>query len=164
MAVNLRPAEDLDGDTSTFIGRKHEASAVRRLLSDARLLTLTGPGGVGKTRLALRSADRMRRSFRDGVALVELAKLEDADLLGATVAASVGLQDMGPGWITALTNFLAGKRMLLVLDNCEHVLESCDAGAGHEQAESGRVRGAGVAGSVAFRAGSGGGVAVDRPA
>ncbi len=117
--------ENLSGDASSFIGRRREVSAVRRLLSETRLLTLTGAGGVGKTRLALRAADSLSGSFRDGVVLVELAKLEDAALVESTVAAALDLGYAGADPMAALVDYLAGKRMLLVLDNCEHLLESC---------------------------------------
>jgi non-specific serine/threonine protein kinase len=80
---------------------------------------------VGKTRLALHAADALRGSFQDGVALVELAKLEDADLLESTVAGSLGLRGMGSEPMSALVDYLAAKRMLLVLDNCEHLLDAC---------------------------------------
>ncbi|MFF5207550.1 ATP-binding protein [Streptosporangium sp. NPDC000396] len=113
------------GEVSSFVGRRREVSAVRRLLSKTRLLTLTGAGGVGKTRLALRAAETLRRSFRDGVELVELATLEDGDLLEPTVAAALGLRDAGSRPMTMLVDYLLDKRVLLVLDNCEHLLQEC---------------------------------------
>src|SRR5689334_15585528 len=95
------------------------------MLSDARLITLTGPGGVGKTRLALRVADQVRRAFPDGVWLVELAALRDPDLLAATVAAVWGVADGAAVPIHPLTAYLKDKRLLLIVDNCEHVLDGC---------------------------------------
>ncbi|TMR25276.1 LuxR family transcriptional regulator [Nonomuraea turkmeniaca] len=95
------------------------------MLSTGRLLTLTGPGGVGKTRLALRLAETVRDRFRDGVEVVELAALETGDLLEPTVAATLGLRDAGPDTATVLVDYLSSRRMLLVLDNCEHVHEVC---------------------------------------
>ncbi|MEU7891927.1 AAA family ATPase [Nonomuraea sp. NPDC049152] len=110
---------------TTFVGRRHEVSEARRMLSRTRLLTLTGTGGVGKTRLADRVAGTLERTYRDGVEVVELATLEAGDLLGPTVAAALGLRDAGTDPMTMLVDYLADKRMLLVLDNCEHLLEDC---------------------------------------
>ncbi|MBT2230072.1 NB-ARC domain-containing protein [Nonomuraea sp. NEAU-A123] len=115
------PLVDIPG----LIGRRHEMSAVRRMLGGTRLLTLTGTGGVGKTRLAMQVAKALRRTFAHGVELVELASLEDSDLLEPTVAAALGLREMAPSSMTTLVNYLADRRMLLVLDNCEHLLEAC---------------------------------------
>ncbi|MFC7722043.1 ATP-binding protein [Nonomuraea recticatena] len=95
------------------------------MLSHARLLTLTGVGGVGKTRLAARVAETLGRTYRDGVETVELATLEAGDLLAPTVAAALGLPEAGPDPATMLVDHLADKRMLLVLDNCEHLLDDC---------------------------------------
>ncbi|GAA2430287.1 LuxR family transcriptional regulator [Actinomadura vinacea] len=97
------------------------------MLSRGRLLTLTGAGGVGKSRLALRVVETVRGRFADGVRLVELATLADGELLEPTVAASLGLHDAGPRPMALLLDYLADKRMLLVLDNCEHLLEACAA-------------------------------------
>ncbi|MGN9841007.1 ATP-binding protein [Nonomuraea sp. H19] len=112
-------------DTSSFVGRRVELSAAKKALSKARLLTLTGPGGVGKTRLALRVAECVRGSYPDGVEIIELATLETGDLLTAAVAEALRLRSPGPDPMDVLVDHLSGKRMLLVLDNCEHLQDFC---------------------------------------
>src|SRR4051812_26895679 len=87
----MRPVGNLPLPTSSFVGRSRELTEVRRQLEGARLVTLTGPGGVGKTRLALQVGSQTRRAFRDGVWLVDLAALEEAVRLAETVAASLGV-------------------------------------------------------------------------
>jgi predicted ATPase len=90
------------------------------------LITLTGVGGVGKTRLVLRAAAEVRRAFPDGVWLVELAGLREPGLVGQSVSAALGVQEHATGWsLAALSNMLAERRLLLVLDNCEHVVDAC---------------------------------------
>ncbi|HEV2475825.1 MAG TPA: LuxR C-terminal-related transcriptional regulator [Candidatus Dormibacteraeota bacterium] len=89
-------------------------------------MTLTGAGGVGKTRLALRAAADMARAFPDGVWLIPLAPIEDPRLVTQAVFHALGLQDKGAGWsVSALTDFLTEKHLLMVFDNCEHLLDSC---------------------------------------
>src|SRR5438876_348912 len=83
----------LPADVTSFVGRRRQIADAKRLLSASRLLTLTGPGGVGTTRLALRVAGTMRRGFRDGVRFIELAELRDASLLAQTVADNLVLRD-----------------------------------------------------------------------
>src|SRR5215813_12089138 len=113
-------------DVTSFVGRRRELSEARRLLGDARLLTLAGAGGVGKTRLALRLAAEVRRTFPDGVWLADLALLQDGELVPQTVIAALGLQDHSARVpVDTLLEYLADKRLLLVLDNCEHVLDAC---------------------------------------
>jgi len=110
---------------TSFVGRRHATAEVKRLLS-ARLVTLTGVGGTGKSRLALHVAKEQRRAYADGVCLVELAVLQDPSLVGNAVATALGLTDLSnrdPE--TVLVNHLADKRLLLVLDNCEHLVDGC---------------------------------------
>ncbi len=113
-----------------LIGRRREAGEVGALLSrdGDRLLTLTGPGGIGKTRLAIEVARDAAESFADGVAFVGLAPLEDPALVVPTIARSLGLTETeGQDPHEALRAHLQGKRLLLVLDNFEHLLEAAPA-------------------------------------
>jgi predicted ATPase/DNA-binding CsgD family transcriptional regulator len=115
-------------DVTSFVGRRAELAEAKRLLGGTRLLTLVGPGGVGKTRLALRIAADVRRTFTGGVCFVELPDLHDAKLLPHTVAESLGLRDSATEWTPAsLVSYLADLHLLLVLDNCEHLIEPCAA-------------------------------------
>ncbi len=120
-----RPAGKLPAEVTNFVGRRHELAEARRLLSSSRLLTLTGPGGVGKTRLALRLADQVRRAFADGVYLVELDMLDDPKLLAPTVATRLALRDASDDPVATLAEYLEDKRLLIVLDNCEHLVDAC---------------------------------------
>jgi len=111
---------------TTFVGRQAERCEIGRLLADCRLLTLTGPGGVGKTRLGLAVAVECVAEYPAGVHLVELAALSDGALVSQAVAATLGVQeDPGqPIWAT-LAAALGSRRLLLVLDNCEHLVAAC---------------------------------------
>src|SRR5271165_3472661 len=120
------PCGRLRAELSGFVGRRAELGRVRSALSGARLVTLTGPGGIGKTRLAVQAATEVRRRFRDGAWMVELAGLRDPALLTPEVARTFGLLDQSSGWaVAALADNLAGRQALLVLDNCEHLLDAC---------------------------------------
>lgn len=111
---------------TSFIGRERELAEVKQLLSNTRLLTLTGPGGTGKTRLALQLAAGMLEIFTEGVWLVELAPLADPTLVTQTVAATLGLREQpGRTLVDALTDYVRTKNLLLLLDNCEHLIEAC---------------------------------------
>ncbi|MBC3190660.1 LuxR family transcriptional regulator [Pseudonocardia sp. C8] len=126
-----RDAGNLPAELTSFVGRRREMTDVTRLLTEARLVTLTGVGGAGKTRLSLQVAGKIRHDFPEGAWLVELAPLEDDGLLAQTVAQTLGLHDWGarpPA--SALADHLADKRMLLVLDNCEHLRNACAELAG----------------------------------
>ncbi len=119
-------AGNLPVELSSFVGRGRELSEVRRLLSSAHMITLTGPGGIGKSRLALRAAHRLERSFPDGVWMVELAELDSPDLLPYALAGSLGVYEgRGDDINEALAAYLHERRLLLVLDNCEHLLDAC---------------------------------------
>jgi predicted ATPase/DNA-binding CsgD family transcriptional regulator len=124
----------LPAEFTRFVGRRRELAEVKRLLSGGRLVTLTGIGGVGKTRLALRAAADLSRAFRDGVHLVELAELRDPALLRHTVAGALGLREQASdGQTSSLVEYLAPRQVLLVLDNCEHLIDGCAALAGEPQ-------------------------------
>jgi predicted ATPase/DNA-binding CsgD family transcriptional regulator len=123
---------NLPTEATSFVGRRHELVEARRMLSGTRLLTLTGAGGVGKTRLAQQVAREVRRAFPDGVWFVDLAALHDPELLlhdpellAETVAAALGLRDDTADPTGRLADYLTDKRLLLVLDNCEHLLDGC---------------------------------------
>ncbi|MFG2002955.1 ATP-binding protein [Spirillospora sp. NPDC048911] len=118
-------ANDRPPGLSEFIGRGPELAELRRMLPRARLLTLTGAGGVGKTRLARRAAHKLRGRFPGGVEFVELAALADGALLESAVASALRLRHSGRQAMPVLVDHLADKRMLLVLDNCEHLLQAC---------------------------------------
>ncbi|HEU4489592.1 MAG TPA: LuxR C-terminal-related transcriptional regulator [Jiangellales bacterium] len=119
-------AAPLPAERSSFVGRRHELTDLRRLLSESRLVTLVGPGGVGKTRLALRAATGLQRSFRDGTAVADLAAVRDPALVVQQVAAAIGVRDDSGRWLTAgLTDAIGAQQLLLVLDNCEHLRDAC---------------------------------------
>ncbi|MGY5124225.1 ATP-binding protein [Streptomyces nigrescens] len=121
-----RKAGNLPTEVTSFVGRRWEVSEARRLLARTRLLTLTGAGGLGKTRLALRVAAEVRRSFPEGAWVVDLAPLTDGALLAQTVLTALGIDhDLARPMLPVLSDHLADKRLLLVLDNCEHLLDSC---------------------------------------
>jgi predicted ATPase/DNA-binding CsgD family transcriptional regulator len=116
----------LPEDVTSFVGRQRATTQVRHLLSESRLVTLTGVGGVGKSRLAIHVGRQLRRAFPDSVWLVELAKLEDPALVASAVAAALGVSDSSPREpVDALLDYFADKRLLLILDNCEHLLTAC---------------------------------------
>ena len=101
---------------------------VRRLLADNRLVTLTGAGGVGKTRLAVQVAAEIAAEFGDGVWYVDLAPITDPDLVPVAVARALGLPDQpGRSTMDTLLRFIGDRQMLLVLDNCEHLLDASAA-------------------------------------
>ena len=112
-------------ELTSFVGRRRELAETRRLLGSSRLLTLTGPGGVGKTRLAMRVAAEVRRTFPDGVWFVELATLRDPQLLGITLANALELRQVSATPTADLAAYLEEKQLLVVLDNCEHLVDAC---------------------------------------
>ena len=111
---------------NTFVGRERERADVKRLLGETRLLTLTGTGGTGKTRLSVQVGEEVLGDFPDGVWLVELATISSPDRIVELAAGTVGLrEEPGESPRAALIRFLCGRRILLILDNCEHVLSAC---------------------------------------
>ncbi|QSR29103.1 LuxR family transcriptional regulator [Nocardioides sp. S5] len=115
-------APQLPSDVSSFVGRKTELAVVRERLGSSRLLTLTGPGGVGKSRLALRVAAEARRAFSDGVYLVELADVDDPSLLPEVLADALGLvQQTARAPFAQLRRHLADQHALILFDGCEHL-------------------------------------------
>ncbi|WP_304451403.1 AAA family ATPase [Nocardiopsis sp. YSL2] len=121
-----RPKGNLPAETDSFVGRDDDLRALAHRLERARLVTLTGIGGVGKSRLARRVAARRATAHRDGAWLVELAPVTDPEAVAWTVATALGVQEDDPSDAVAqLARQLRDRRMLLVLDNCEHALAAC---------------------------------------
>jgi len=111
---------------TSFVGRRHETAEIRRLLGARRLLTLTGVGGVGKTRLALEAAHMFGKAFPDGVWLVDLASVDDPAAVTAAVAGALRMPDLGVRPVVdQLAGYLTRQRALLILDNCEHLVDAC---------------------------------------
>lgn len=111
---------------TSFIGREQQIADVKRLLGTARLLTLTGAGGSGKTRLALQVAADSIDHHSDGVWLVELAAISDPELVPQAVASALNLREQpGRSYVDVLVDYLRAKQVLLLLDNCEHLVNTC---------------------------------------
>lgn len=120
------PPHNLPAETSSFIGRDREIAALQQLLSTARLVTLTGPGGSGKTRLALRVATQVIDRFPDGVWWIELAALVDETLVPQAIANAFGLREVpGQPLIETLIAHLRPKELLMVIDDWEHLVTAC---------------------------------------
>ena len=111
---------------TSFVGRDAELVELQQLLGVSRLLTLVGPGGVGKTRLALAAAEAGTPVYRNGVAFVDLASLSGSGLVVHTIAAALGVPEHHAQTLrAALFGWLQSKHLLLVLDNCEHLVQEC---------------------------------------
>jgi predicted ATPase/class 3 adenylate cyclase/DNA-binding CsgD family transcriptional regulator len=118
-------AHNLPVQLTSFVGRDVEIRDVRRLLADDRLVTLTGAGGAGKTRLAVEIAARIAAEFGDGVWYVDLAPITDPAVVAVAVARALGLPDQpGSSTMETLLRFVCDRQMLMVLDNCEHLLDA----------------------------------------
>ena len=121
-------AQHLPVQLTSFVGREAEMNDLRQILADNRLVTLTGAGGVGKTRLAVQVAAEIADGFGDGVWYVDLAPITDPDLVPVAVVRALGLPDQpGRSTMDTLLRFVGDRRMLMVLDNCEHLLDACAA-------------------------------------
>lgn len=124
--VLARTSNNLPVPLSSFIGREREIAEVKRLLATSRLVTLTGPGGCGKTRLAIQVAGALVESVDDGVWFIDLAPLADPALVAQQVAAVLGVREQPDEPILdTLVDALRAKDLVLVLDNCEHVIDAC---------------------------------------
>ncbi|MFL5733527.1 MAG: tetratricopeptide repeat protein [Chloroflexia bacterium] len=119
---------NLPQQLTSFVGREREIQDIERLLDGARLVSLVGTGGCGKTRLALEVAGRVMDGFPDGVWFVELASLSDPELVPQAVAATLGIrEEPGRSLMSVLLDYLRPLKLLLVLDNCEHLVRACAA-------------------------------------
>jgi predicted ATPase len=129
-ALDARP-NNLPLQSSAFIGRDAELAELRALLAQHKLVTLLGPGGIGKTRLALQAAADALDDYADGVFVVELAGVSEGEQVAATAAAAMNISLSGGGApAEQLASALRGAAMLIILDNCEHLIEAAAAVAG----------------------------------
>src|SRR5216683_6369740 len=125
MARPTRLSGNLPAEATSFIGRRRELAELRKKLGAARLVSLVGPGGVGKTRLAIRIGTDLGRGFPDGAWLVELADVRDAALVSNAVLAALDLRDQAATEpLALLLAYLRDKELLLIVDNCEHLVEA----------------------------------------
>ena len=117
---------NLPAESGAFIGRQAEITALREQLSGTRLLTIAGTGGVGKTRTAIHLAREVAAQYKDGVGLIELGPVSDPDLVVQTVASVFGVRESGASSLRdSLIFYLQKKAVLLIFDNCEHLLDAC---------------------------------------
>jgi len=123
MARPRHQSGNLPAEVTSFVGRRRELGEIRKKLATARLVSLVGPGGVGKTRLALRMAGDLERGFADGAWVVELAEVRDGGLVSNAVVAALDLRDQAATKpLQMLLSHLRHKQLLILLDNCEHLL------------------------------------------
>lgn len=120
---------NLTAALTSFVGRRSMLRMVKSVMSASRLVTLTGAGGVGKTRLARQAGHELRRTFRDGAWLVELADVHDGSLVTTSIADAIGCRGKTPDPLDSLMDYLEDQELLLILDNCEHLVESCAVAA-----------------------------------
>src|SRR5215472_117230 len=126
MAGNPGLLTNLPAQVSSFIGREAELAAVRALVGGSRLVTLTGAGGAGKTRLGLQVAAGLADGAGDGVWFADLAPLADPDLVAVTVADVLGVrQEPGRPVLDTLVEAVGWRGLLVLLDNCEHLISAC---------------------------------------
>src|ERR1700690_3639379 len=119
-------SNNLHTPLSTFIGREREINEINQRLSSYRLVTITGPGGSGKTRLALKVAGDLSPEFEDGIWLIEFAPLADGAFASQAVASAVGVSEQpGRSLIDTLVNRFFNLHSLLLFDNCEHLIGAC---------------------------------------
>jgi len=129
LTESAAPAEQAPGNVplalNSFVGRERELVELKSLLAKNRLLSLVGPGGIGKTRLAMQLAAEVQDAYRDGVWFVDLVPLSDAALVASAVAQALGVpQASERALVEAIARHCNGRRLLLILDNCEHVLDA----------------------------------------
>ena len=121
-------SHNLPAQLTSFVGRQAETTELRRTITDNRLVTLTGAGGAGKTRLALELAAGLTTEFADGIWYVDLAPITNPVVAPVTVARTLGLPDQpGRSTMDTVVRFIGEKAILLLLDNCEHLLDACGA-------------------------------------
>lgn len=121
-----KPLTNLPTLLTSFIGREKEQKEIADLIADHRSVTLTGAGGIGKTRLSIEVASSLLNDYPNGIWLVELAPLSDPALMPQTIFTTLGLiEQAGRSLLMILTDFLREKRALLILDNCEHLIQAC---------------------------------------
>ena len=157
-ALNIRPT-NLPIQLTSFVGREKQLADVKRLLQDAHMLTLVGPGGTGKTRLAIQAGSELIEQYPDGVWLVELAPILDPVFVPRTTALTLGLRDEPQRpVIDMLCDYLRDKKILIILDNCEHLVDACARLADRvlHAAEDVRIfatsrEALGIAGEVSYR-------------
>jgi predicted ATPase/DNA-binding NarL/FixJ family response regulator len=122
----MNKGSTLPTEPNSFVGREHELDELRKLVCSTRMVTLTGPGGIGKTRLALHALTLTAADFADGACYVELADVTSPDLVVARVASVVGVtEEENRPLLHTLTDALRPRSLVLALDNCEHLIEAC---------------------------------------
>jgi predicted ATPase/DNA-binding SARP family transcriptional activator len=126
MSIGKEASSNIPVPLTSFVGRHKELKEIAKLLSSSRLLTLTGPGGVGKTRLAIETAQHSLKNFKDGVFWVGLVGLSDENLIPQEMARSLNVREVqNEPLIETLKTHLKSKDLLLVIDNCEHLIRAC---------------------------------------